>query len=333
MILYKTMENIDSSITKIYEKQQTTSGTEEEALEYLQVLERHSDLNAIIGENTDTPIKISSKSWDTIVRLIPEEKKYSLAFICFSLVNEIEENEIWGIKKNPETGEETVLKDVFFNTLLEASTPHDVPFVMCEDDFSIFTDYFNQKEKEAKNRKIKLSEDLALGAENVEDTGKDLEKEEEKEKEKEEEKENEGYEIKTEVIEDKNGVKRLVTTKTTTSHTTVIQPKYDSKDEKQKEKIIKIEPKQEKIRSKIKPKEERDKKEKKMDVVVSLFSLFSFIVSILAISSFFGSSFSIISFLGSSFSVSSFFESSISLSSFFGCSFSLSSFSDILFFL
>ena len=191
------MENIDSSITKIYEKQQTTSGTEEEALEYLQVLERHNDINAYIGENTDTPIKISRKSWDTIIRLIPEEKKYSLAFICFSLVNEIEENEIWGIKKNPETGEETVLQDVFFNTLLEASTPHDIPFVMCEDDFSIFTDYFNQKEKEAKNRKIKLSEDLALEGENMEDKKKELEKEEKEKEKEEEEKENEGVEIKT----------------------------------------------------------------------------------------------------------------------------------------
>ena len=118
------MENIDSSITKIYEKQQTTSGTEEEALEYLQVLEQHNELNVIIEEQTDTPIKISSKSWDTIIKLMPEEKKYSLAFICFSLVNEIEENEIWGIRKNAESGEETVLQDVFFNIDLEASTPH-----------------------------------------------------------------------------------------------------------------------------------------------------------------------------------------------------------------
>ena len=151
-------ENIESSITKIYEKQQTMDGTEEEALEYLQVLEQHNVLNVIIEEQTDTPIKISRKSWDNIIRLMPEEKKYSLAFICFSLIDEIEENEIWGIKKNPETGEEVVLQDVFFNTVLEAATPHEVPFVMCEDDFSQFTDYFNQKEKEDKSREIKLSD-------------------------------------------------------------------------------------------------------------------------------------------------------------------------------
>ena len=158
-------ENIDSSITKIYEKQQTMTGTEEEALEYLQVLEQHNNLNVIIEEKVDTPIKISSKSWDNIIRLIPEEKKYSLAFICFSAIDEIEESQIWGIRKNPETGEEIVLQDVFFNTVLEASIPHEVPFVMCEDDFSQFTDYFNQKEKEAKSRQVKLSEDLGLGEE------------------------------------------------------------------------------------------------------------------------------------------------------------------------
>ena len=64
--------NIDSSITKIYEKQQTMNGTEEEALEYLQVLDKHNELNVIIEEQTDNPIKISSKSWDNIIKMMPE---------------------------------------------------------------------------------------------------------------------------------------------------------------------------------------------------------------------------------------------------------------------
>jgi hypothetical protein len=146
--------NIDSSITKIYEREQTMNGTEEEAVLYLKALARHSELN-VTFEDQDNPIKMASKSWDKIIDMMPEEKKYSLAFIVFSLTDEIEENEIWGIRKNPENGEEVVLQDVFFNTILEASVPHDVPFIMCEDDFSQFTDYFNQKE--AKNRKLKLS--------------------------------------------------------------------------------------------------------------------------------------------------------------------------------
>ena len=233
------MENIDSSITKIYEKQQTMSGTEEEALEYLQVLEQHNELNVIIEENTDTPIKMSSKSWDKIIRLMPEEKKYSLAFICFSLINEIEENEIWGIRKNAETGEEMVLQDVFFNTVLEASVPHEVPFIMCEDDFSQFTDYFNQKEKESKNRKIKLSEDLTLGEQKIELP---------KEKKEEKKEEDNGYEIKTEIIEDKNGVTRMVTTKVTTSHSTVFEPKVIADTHKDIEKKRKRERKRKRKR-------------------------------------------------------------------------------------
>ena len=208
-------ENIDSSITKIYEKQQTMTGTEEEALEYLQVLEQHNNLNVIIEEKVDTPIKISSKSWDNIIRLIPEEKKYSLAFICFSAIDEIEESQIWGIRKNPETGEEIVLQDVFFNTVLEASIPHEVPFVMCEDDFSQFTDYFNQKEKEAKSRQVKLSEDLGLGEEQLENIEKQKEILQQKEQKEEEEP---TYEIKKEIIEDKDGVTRLVETKILVSH-------------------------------------------------------------------------------------------------------------------
>ena len=33
--------NVDESITKIYEKQQTMSGSEEEAMEFIQVLQNH----------------------------------------------------------------------------------------------------------------------------------------------------------------------------------------------------------------------------------------------------------------------------------------------------
>ena len=258
------MENIDSSITKIYEKQQTTSGTEEEALEYLQVLEQHNDLSVAFGETADNPIKISIKSWDTITRLIPEEKKYSLAYLCFSLVNEIEENEIWGIRKNAENGDETVLQDVFFNAVLDASTPHEVPFVMCEDDFSQFTDYFNQKEKEEKNRNIKISEDLTVGGE------KGLEAPKEPEKPEEE------VTTKTEEITDENGVKKLVTTKVATSTVTVIEPRVVQTDQKDfekkekpkikerqkisgipKDKETKVEKSKELLREKAKPKDEK----------------------------------------------------------------------------
>ena len=65
------MENVDSSITKIYEKQQIASGTEEEALAYLQVLEQHDEFNVTIGENLDSSITLFKKSWETIIRLMP----------------------------------------------------------------------------------------------------------------------------------------------------------------------------------------------------------------------------------------------------------------------
>ena len=58
--------NIDESITKIYEKQQTMNGSEEEALQFLNVLDNHEDLNVNI-EGKENPIKIPLKSWEYIL--------------------------------------------------------------------------------------------------------------------------------------------------------------------------------------------------------------------------------------------------------------------------
>jgi len=234
--------NIDSTITKIYENQQTMNGTEEEAEQYLQVLEQHPELS-VSFEDPDFPTKFSSKSWERIIQLMDEEKKYSLAFIVFSMTNEVEESDIWGIRKNAQTGEsgdEVVLQDVFFNTVLDASAPHDVPFIMCEDDFSQFTDYFNQKE--AKSRKIQLSNEDSLQLKGKELDGMQIKEEE-----------NQPVEVVTKVIEDKDGVKREVTTKTTSS--TVV---YQKPIHKMKEEISK--PVQEILRGKAPTKGPREQK-------------------------------------------------------------------------
>ena len=145
--------NIEGSITKIYEKQQTMSGSEEEAMQFIQVLENHPEISVNIEDN-DTPIKIKLNSWNKIIKMIPEEKSYSLSYICFSLVDEVQENEIWGLRKSMEPNDAEVFQDVFFNTVLEASVPHEIPFAMCEEDFSQFTDYFNQKETSDRNIKL-----------------------------------------------------------------------------------------------------------------------------------------------------------------------------------
>ena len=227
--------NVDESITKIYEKQQTMSGSEEEAMEFIQVLQNHQELNINL-ENNDTPIKLPKKSWNKIIKMIPEEENYSLAYICFSLVNEVEENEIWGIRKNGESDEAEVFQDVFFNTVLEASVPHEIPFAMCEEDFSQFTDYFNQKE--ANDRNIQLSNEEWI-KENI----KEKENIKNKEKEDTEAKEDENNKL-TEVkqiIEDKNGVKKIITTKTVTQSQTVYKKKIQpTTKEKDKEKITNI---------------------------------------------------------------------------------------------
>ena len=110
--------NIDESITKIYEKQQTMNGSEEEAMQFLNVLDNHQDLNVSI-EGQENPIKIPLKSWKQIIKKIPEEESFSLAYICFSLVNEVQENEIWSLRKNGDSEDNDAFQDVFFNTVLE----------------------------------------------------------------------------------------------------------------------------------------------------------------------------------------------------------------------
>ena len=213
--------NIDESITKIYEQEQTMSGSEEEAMQFLKVLDNHKDVNVNI-EGNEIPIKIPLKSWKTIIEKIPEEQSYSLAYICFSLVNEVQENEIWGIRKNGETNDAEVFQDVFFNTVLEASVPHEIPFAMCEEDFSQFTDYFNQKE--ADDRNIKLSNEDWI----KENIPKEKEETEAKEKDKEDENQN-LTELKNEIIEYKDVVKKIVTTKTVTSSQTIYKKRRISK--------------------------------------------------------------------------------------------------------
>ena len=225
--------NIEGSITKIYEKQQTMSGSEDEAMQFLQVLENHPEVNVNI-ENNDIPIKLKQKSWNKIIKMIPEEDSYSLSYICFSLVDEVQENEIWGLRKNAEQNEAEVFQDVFFNTVLEASVPHEIPFAMCEEDFSQFTDYFNQKETNDKN--IKLSNE-----EWIKDNLKDKEKEKEETTEAKDDDDNKKLtEVKQQVIEDKDGVKRIVTTKTLTQSQTVYKKKIQPQKDKEKEKLKEI---------------------------------------------------------------------------------------------
>ena len=262
--------NIDESITKIYEKQQTVSGSEEEAMQYLTILKRHPELNVTFEEN-ESNIKLPLKSWNKIIKKIPEEESYSLTYICFSLINEVDENEIWGIKKTKESDEAEVFQDVFFNTVLEASIPHEIPFAMCEEDFSQFTDYFNQKE--ANERNIKLSNEDWINKEK--ENEKPLDKQDtEINKDKDLDEDKNVKEVKKQIIEDKNGVKKLITTKTVTQSQTIykrkIQPQPQTKiqkdKEKEKDKVISIPSKPEQKVELIKKQDVIPKKEEKIKV-------------------------------------------------------------------
>ena len=205
------MDKIDSTLTKISENHHICSGIEEEAEEYLQVLEKHPELN-ISFEDPDFPLKFSIKSWKRIIQLMDEEKKYSLAFIVFSMINEVEESDIWGIRINEqyeENGDDKVL---------EASLPPDAPIIMCEDDINQFTDYSNQKE--AKTRKIEFSNKKDLQLQDKELDGIQIKEEV-----------NQLFEIEAKILEDKNNSKRENTSKATSSILLFQKPIYKIEEE------------------------------------------------------------------------------------------------------
>jgi hypothetical protein len=173
------------------------NGTEEEAEEYLKILETHENLY-VTNETIDNPIPLPQTSWNRILQLIQEDKKYSISYICFSSTNEIEENDIWSIKRKPENEEEVELKEVFFNTMLEPATPHDIPFDMSDDDFNIFNDYFNQKETKPSKLKLTKHDDGKKGKMGVTDYKEEIP--------------NVKYDT-TEKIESDNGIEKIITTK------------------------------------------------------------------------------------------------------------------------
>ena len=205
------MDKIDSTTIKLEENIITSNSTEEEAEEYFKVLYQHPDLN-ISFEDPDFPLKFSTKSWERIIQLMDEEKIYSLAFIIFSMTNEVEESDIWIIKKNKQNGESGDDK------VIEALLPQETPILMGEDDFNQFTEYFNQKESKIKKIQISNKKELQLH-------GKELDGIQMKEEV------NQPVEIASKIIKDKNDIKRENTIKATSSTLVFQKPIYKMEEE------------------------------------------------------------------------------------------------------
>ena len=90
---------------RIYETKRTFIGTEEEANEYINILERHLILD-IFFEDYNKTYPIPTQSWEKIVKLMSEPMKYTLKYVIFSVVrknkNYIYVSENWGQSRKQE---------------------------------------------------------------------------------------------------------------------------------------------------------------------------------------------------------------------------------------
>ena len=111
----------DLTIREIYETFNSTI-TVKDAEEYLKILEQHSMLS-VSFKDQGFLIIFSSESWRKIIQMMDEEKKYSLAYIFFSITNEVDENDIWVISKNVQSLDKVELQDFFSLIIYQMPQP------------------------------------------------------------------------------------------------------------------------------------------------------------------------------------------------------------------
>ena len=79
--------------TQIYERQRTQTGTEEEAKQFISVLQNHKNLEVTTNITEEEIIYLPVKSFEKIVKYMEEMMKYALGYIIFSSTRTIEEFE------------------------------------------------------------------------------------------------------------------------------------------------------------------------------------------------------------------------------------------------
>ena len=77
--------------TQMYERQRTQTGTEEEAKQFISVLQNHKNLEVTTNITEEEIIYLPVKSFEKIVKYMEEMMKYALGYIIFSSTRTIEE--------------------------------------------------------------------------------------------------------------------------------------------------------------------------------------------------------------------------------------------------
>jgi hypothetical protein len=128
--------------TQIYERQRTQMGTEEEAMHFITILEKHQNLDVIIKIEEEI-ISLPLNSWKKIVKYMSEMMKYALSYIIFSTTRTIEEFESREFLRRV-LKKRTMVRDVFFNPDVKTSL-HLPKVELKSKDFKKFEKFFSKR--------------------------------------------------------------------------------------------------------------------------------------------------------------------------------------------
>ena len=139
----------ESTVTEVFEKSSAKQANEEETKKYIKTLDTHYVLEAAFGENEDRKtVSFPRQSFEKILKLMPEKKKYGVGYVIYCLTTEeIQTNEIR--QKFIRQCERKVLKDVFFKPEIEPALKLSHPPTNTSI-FATFDKYFKERENKKK---------------------------------------------------------------------------------------------------------------------------------------------------------------------------------------
>ncbi len=131
--------------TQIYERQRTQTGTEEEAKQFISVLQNHKNLEVTTNITEEEIIYLPVRSFEKIVKYMEEMMKYALGYIIFSSTRTIEEFESREFLRRV-LKKRTMVRDVFFNPYVKNST-HLNKVKFKKNEFNKFDLFFSKRNK------------------------------------------------------------------------------------------------------------------------------------------------------------------------------------------
>jgi hypothetical protein len=117
-------------------------GTEEEARQFIAILEKHNNLE-VITKIEEEYIPLPLKSWNKIINYMSEMMKYALSYVIFSTTRTIEEFESREFLRRV-LKKRTMVRDVFFNPDVKTSL-HLPKVEFKSNEFKKFEKFFSKR--------------------------------------------------------------------------------------------------------------------------------------------------------------------------------------------